>query len=57
MTARYSAFAAYARSRQDYFGWGYGWRFSATRSGQCATSDREMTGGTNTSLCLPISRS
>ncbi|WP_155833565.1 hypothetical protein [Halomonas sp. BC04] len=57
MTTRYSAFAAFARNRQDYFGWGYGWRFSATRSGQCATSDREIAGGTNTSRCLPISRS
>ncbi len=43
-------------ARHDYYGWGYGWRFSVTRSVQCATSDREMTGGTTT-RCLPISRS
>ena len=43
-------------ARHDYYGWSYGWRFSVTRSVQCATSDREMTGGTTT-RCLPISRS
>ncbi len=55
MIARRATFAA--RSRHDYYGWGYGWRFSATRSVQCATSDREMTGGNATTRCLPISRS
>ncbi|WP_197038410.1 hypothetical protein [Billgrantia saliphila] len=54
MIARRAVFAAYAR--HDYYGWGYGWRFSAARSVQCATSDRETTGGTTT-RCLPISRS
>ncbi|MFQ3786608.1 hypothetical protein [Halomonas sp. A29] len=54
MTARSATFAAQAR--HDYYGWGYGWRFSATRSAQCATSDREMSGG-KTTRCLPTSRS
>ncbi len=55
MIASSATFAA--RSRHDYYGWGYGWRFSAARSVQCATSDREMTGGNTTTRCLPISRS
>ncbi len=54
MTARSATFAAHAR--HDYYGCGYGWRFSAVRSVQCATSDREMTGGMTT-RCLPIPRS
>lgn len=54
MTARSATFAAHAR--HDDYGWGYGWRFSAARSGQCATSDRETTGG-KTTRCLPTSRS
>ena len=43
-------------ARHVYYGGGYGWRFSATRSVQCATSDREMNGGMTT-RCLPLSRS
>ena len=54
MNAPRTAYATYAR--HDYYGWGYGWRFSAARSVQCATSDREMSGGMTT-RCLPISRS
>lgn len=54
MTARRATFAAHAR--RDYYGWGYGWRFSAARSVQCATSDRETSGGMTT-RCLPTSRS
>lgn len=53
MIARRATFAAQAR--HDYYGWDYGWRFSDARSAQCATSDREMTGGMTT-RCLPTSR-
>jgi hypothetical protein len=52
MTARYDAFAAYTPSRVYY-----GWRFSAMRSVQCATSDREIAGGMTSTRCLPTSRS
>ncbi|MBW6390495.1 MAG: hypothetical protein LPK08_00040 [Halomonas sp.] len=54
MIVRRATYAAYAR--HAYYGWDYGWRFSAARSVQCATSDREMTGGMTT-RCLPIPRS
>lgn len=37
-----------------YYGY---WRFSAARSVQCATSDRETAGGMTSTRCLPTSRS
>ena len=57
MIDRHAAVATVASFRQDYYGGGYGWRFSAARSGQRATSDRETTGGMTSTRCLPISRS
>lgn len=54
MTARRALFAAHVR--HAYHGEDYGWRFSAARSVQCATSDRETSGGMTT-RCLPTSRS
>lgn len=57
MIDRHAAIAAFASPCHDYYGAGYGWRFSAARSGQCATSDRETNGGMTSTRCLPISRS
>ncbi|MDR5867211.1 hypothetical protein [Halomonas koreensis] len=49
MTAFDRAYAAFRLSGRDYYG--YGWRFSDARSGQCATSDRERNGGMTPSRC------
>ncbi|ATJ84178.1 hypothetical protein ACFPTY_14205 [Halomonas beimenensis] len=49
MTAVDRIHAEFRTLGRDYYG--YGWRFSETRSGQCATSDREFPGGTTTSRC------
>lgn len=37
--------------------YGEGWRFSAARSVQCATSDRELAGGMTAPRCTPCTRS
>ncbi|SDJ18349.1 hypothetical protein [Billgrantia gudaonensis] len=49
---------AFAHRLQTGFAGYYGyWRFSEARSVQCATSDREIAGGMNSTRCLPTSRS
>ncbi|MFG6177387.1 hypothetical protein ACGTN6_09100 [Halomonas sp. THAF12] len=49
MTAFDRAHAEFRPQGRDYYG--YGWRFIDMRSGQCATSDRELAGGMTTPRC------